>query len=318
MPTRTVSNRPSPVTTGISDRASFRVLAIGLLLALGGCHTFGHIVVDRIGDTVSDGGTVFTGDPDPQLVLDALPLGLKTYESLLAATPKHRGLLLASARGFTAYAYLLEQTADLDAKLDDADRRALDKRIRALFLRGRDYALRGLALDDPDVDAELAANLPLARVRRNDVAFLYWAGAAWAGAIDASKDDPGLLVQLPFAAALMQRALELDDAYDAGAIHEFFVTYEGDRPGGDVDAARRHYERALELSRGARASLYLALAESVSVRDQDADEFRSLLQRALAVDPNGVAEWRLANTVTQRRAVWLQTRIPILFIDEER
>ena len=316
MPKRSLSNRPTLPAARVSNRG--RAFAFALLLGLGGCHTFDHIVVDRIGDTVSAGGTVFTGDTDAQLVLDALPFGLKTYESLLAATPQHRGLLLASARGFTAYAYLLQQNADLDAKLDYADRRALDRRIRALFLRGRDYALRGLALDDPDIDAELAAGRPLARLRTRDVAFLYWAGTAWAGAIDASKGDPGLLVQLPLAAALMQRALELDDAYDAGAIDEFFVTYEGTRPGGDAAAARRHYERALALSRGARASLYLALAEGVAVRDQDAAEFRALLQRALAVDPNGVAEWRLINTVSQRRAVWLQTRVPILFLDEEK
>ena len=288
------------------------------LVALGGCQSVQRLAVDRVGDSLAAGGTVFTGDPDPQLVLDALPFGLKTYESLLAASPKHRGLLLASARGFAAYAFLLQQNADLDSALDYADRRALDKRVSALFLRARDYALRGLALDDDDVEAELASNRPLARVRRNDVALLYWAGAAWAGAIASAKDDPGLLVQLPLAAALMQRALELDEAYEAGAIHEFFVTYEGSRPGGDYAAARRHYERALALSRGARASVYLALAEGVCVRQQDAAQFRTLTERALAVDPNGAAEWRLVNHVAQRRAVWLQTRIPDWFIDEEK
>ena len=289
-----------------------------ILVALGGCRSVQHFAVNRVGDSLSDGGSVFTGEADPQLVLDALPFGLKTYESLLAATPKHRGLLLASARGFTAYAFLLQQNADLDARLDYADRHALDKRIAALFLRGRDYAMRGLSLDDPDVDTELASNRPLERVRRNDVAFLYWAGAAWAGAIASAKGDPALLVQLPLAAALMQRALDLDEAYERGAIHEFFVTYEGSRPGGDVDAARRHYQRALQLSRGARASLYLALAEGVSVRQQDVAEFRTLTERALAVDPNDVVEWRLVNTVARRRAAWLQTRIPAWFIDEEK
>ena len=101
MPKRTVSNRSIRVV-------AFRRLAAPMLLLISGCQTFGHIVVDRIGDNLSDGGSVFTGDPDPDLVRDALPFGLKTYESLLAATPKHRGLLLASARGFAAYAYLLQ------------------------------------------------------------------------------------------------------------------------------------------------------------------------------------------------------------------
>jgi predicted anti-sigma-YlaC factor YlaD len=301
-----------------SPRERLLPLAAAILVVLGGCQTVRHFAVDRVADSLADGGAVFTGDADPQLVLDALPFGLKTYESLLADAPKHRGLLLASARGFTAYAFLLQRNADLDATLTYADRRALDKRIAALFVRGRDYALRGLALDDPDVAAELASNRPLTRTPRTDVAFLYWAGTAWAAAIASAKDDPGLLVELPSATTLMRRALELDEAYDAGAIHEFFVTYEGSRPGGDLDAAQRHYERALELSRGARASLYLALAEGVCVQRQNVAEFRTLIQRALAVDPNGVADWRLVNTVAQRRAVWLQSRIPDWFIDEEK
>jgi len=212
----------------------------------------------------------------------------------------------------------LQQNADLDPNLAYADRRALDKRIAALFLRSRDYAIRGLALDDPDVDVELGANRPLARVRTKDVAFLYWAGAAWAGAIASAKDDPDLLVQLPLAVALMQRALELDESYDSGAVHEFFVTYEGNRLGGDFAAAQRHYERALELSHGERASVYLALAEGVCTQRQDAAEFRTLIERALAIDANRVAEWRLVNTVAQRRAVWLLSRIPDSFIDEEK
>jgi hypothetical protein len=34
----------------------------------------------------------FEGDEDPELVAAAIPFGLKLYESLLAESPKHRGL----------------------------------------------------------------------------------------------------------------------------------------------------------------------------------------------------------------------------------
>ncbi len=123
--------------------------------------------------------------------------------------------------------------------------------------------------------------------------------------------------ELPLAAALMARALELDEQFDAGAIHEFFVTYEGSRPGGDVAAARAHYERACELDGGKRASVHLALAESVSVQQQNSNEFRALVQRALAVDPNSVPEWRVVNTLARQRAAWLDAHMSDLFIDVE-
>ena len=109
--------------------------------------------------------------------------------------------------------------------------------------------------------------------------------------------DPGnleLLAELPIAAALVRRVLELDAAFDAGAADEFFIAYEAGRPGGDLRAARAHYERAVVLSGGRRASVHLALAESVAVQEQDIGAFRRLIAAALAVDPDGAPERKAA------------------------
>lgn len=293
------------------------LLIVGLLLVMSGCSTLNRLAVNRVGDAVSGDGTVFASDPDPDLVFAAMPFGLKTYESLLAASPKHRGLLLAAARGFAAYAVLLQQQGELSGRLDYAASQQLNGRVAQLFLRARNYGLRGLALDNPTLPGQLDSNATaaLAQVRKRDVPFLYWSAAAWAGAISASKDNPQLLADLPIVGALIHRALRLDESYDAGAIDEFLVIYEGSRPGGDLEAARRHYRRALALSHGERVSTYLALAENVSVREQNLDEFRTLIRRALAVQPDAVPDWCVANTVARRRAMWLDEHQSDLFIN---
>ena len=293
------------------------VLILVALVSVSGCDTLGRMVVNRVGDGLSGSGSTFSSDEDPELVLDAIPFGIKTYESLLVVSPRHRGLLLAAASGFCAYGYLLTQQGQLDGPLDYAARRHLDARVSRLYLRGRDFALRSLALAHPDFAIGFGRDPAhtLAYMRQAEVPFLYWAGIAWAGAISTAKGDAQRISELPAAAALMTRALELDESFDAGAIHEFFVSYEGSRPGGDLDAARAHYQRAYELSGGNRASVHLALAESVSVQQQNADEFRTLIQRALAVDANTVPEWRVVNTIAQRRAAWLDEHITELFIN---
>jgi predicted anti-sigma-YlaC factor YlaD len=153
--------------------------------------------------------------------------------------------------------------------------------------------------------------------RKPDAPLLYWAGAGWAAALGTNKRDPLLIADLPAAGSLVARVLELDEAYDAGSAHEFFVTYEGSRPGGSTAEARQHYARALELSRGSRASIYLALAEAVSVHEQNEREFRELIRSALSVDPNRVPELRLVNALAIRRAQWLETRVPDLFVTAE-
>ena len=296
-------------------RVFLALAAVAIAAACGAC-SIKKTAVNMVGDAISGGSGVYSSDNDPELVREAIPFGLKTYESLLAVSPDHEGLLLSSANGFVGYAYILTQEADPMEATDLAGARALRVRASKLFLRGRDYALRGLEVEHPGFkaafDRDPAAALPM--TNKDDVAFLYWAGAGWAGALGANKRDPKLIADLPNAGALVGRVLELDETYDGGAVHEFFVTYEGSRPGGSAQAARQHFDRAVELSKGERASVYLALAEAVSLREQNQREFRALLRQALAVDPDGVPELRLVNTLAIRRAHWLESRVPELFV----
>jgi hypothetical protein len=155
------------------------------------------------------------------------------------------------------------------------------------------------------------------RAVKDDVPLLYWTACAWAGAISLSKDNPDLVAQIPAMEALMDRALELDESFDHGAIHGFLIAYEMSRQGaaGDPAArARRHFDRAMALSGGKEAAPLLAMAESVAVQKQDVAEFDSLLQRALAINPDANPDTRLANLVMQRRARWLLTRKSDLFL----
>jgi len=299
---------------GQADCARLAGIVLAVVL-LAGC-SMKQMAVDVVGDAISGGAGTFASDDDPELVFDALPFGLKTYESLLAVSPKHRGLLLASATGFTAYAYFLQNKADMMAERDLAESRRMRARARKLYLRGRDYALRGLAAAYPGFVKGLYTDraATLAQATAEDAGFLYWAGAAWSSALSVQKSDLALLAELPIAGALMARVVELDETYDRGAAHDALITYEGGRPGGSAKLARRHYRRALEISGGLRASTYLSLAESVSLREQNLTEFRALLDRALAVDPDKAPELRLANAVARQRARWLKARIPDLFV----
>jgi predicted anti-sigma-YlaC factor YlaD len=300
-------------------RISPALIGVAFAACLCSACSIKRTAVDVVGDAISGGSGVYSSDADPDLVKEAIPFGLKTYESLLAVDPNHQGLLLAAASGFVGYAYILGQNADGLEASDLAGARVLRARASKLFLRGRDYALRGLEVAHPGFNVTLASDraAALAMTRKSDAPLLYWAGAGWAAALGSNKRDPQLIADLPAAGALVARVLELDETYDAGAAHEFFVTYEGSRPGGSAAEARRHYARALELSRGGRASVYLSLAEAVSVHEQNPREFQELVRLALTVDPDKVPELRLVNTLAIRRAHWLEAHMPDLFITAE-
>ena len=63
------------------------------------------------------------------------------------------------------------------------------------------------------------------------------------------------------------------------------------------------------------AAPYVSLAETVSVSKQNRAEFQSLLQKALAINPDANLESRLENLVMQRRARWLLSRVDELFVE---
>lgn len=296
------------------------VAAAAFALCLCGCSLLKQTAVNSAGNALAAGGTTYASDDDPELVWQAVPFGLKTIESLLAQSPRHKGLLLAAASGFTEYAYgALQQEADLTEAKDLARATELRNRARKLYLRALDYGFRGLEVDLPDVRRHLLEDPAhaLDGAGKAQVPLLYWTAAAWGAAISISKDDPELSADQSRAEALMRRALALDETFEAGAIHDFFIAYEGGRAavGGSIAEARRHLERALELSRGHRASPLVSFAETVSVGRQDKAEFKQLLDRALAVDPNAAPEFRLANVLAQRRARWLLGRTEELFVD---
>ncbi len=278
------------------------------------------LAVNSIGNALAEGGSSYARDDDPELVLGAIPFGLKTVESLLDTSPRHKGLLFAAVSGFTQYGYgFVQQEADFVESRDLARATELRARARRLYRRAMGYGLRGIEVDVPGFRERLRADptTALARLRKPHVRLLYWTAAAWAAVMSISKEDAELTADQPLIEAMMKRALELDEGFESGSIHDFFISYEGGRAsvGGSVEAARQHLTRALALSKGQRAWPLVSFAETVSVARQDRKEFEALLRQALAVDPDAVVDLRLTNLIAQKRARWLLGRADELFIE---
>jgi predicted anti-sigma-YlaC factor YlaD len=248
---------------------------------------------------------------------------MKIYESLLESDPGNAALALATGRSFVSYGFAFVQApADQLPNSQVDEQKAMRQRAKALFLRAREYVLRGLETRRPGFRAALEKDGPKAALRlarRDDADYLYWAGAAWMAAFSADPFDFALIVTLPQPMALLQQVQDWDDSYGAGAVHEIFISFYGSAPadiGGSEGKAREHFERAVALSKGLRAGPYVSLATSVSVKKQDAAEFRDLLGKALAVDVNADIPDRLLNIISQRRARWLLDHIDDYFLEE--
>jgi predicted anti-sigma-YlaC factor YlaD len=288
-------------------------LPVALLLLGGGC---ARIISHAAGRALAPEGALFAAEDDPELVRQALPFGLKTLEGLLAQSPRDPALLLAAASGFTQYAYaFVQQDAEFLAAKDPAAVRAGLARARRLYLRARDYGLRGLEARHRGFGAALESGpaAAAALAGREDLPLLYWTAAAWGASVSLAKDDMKAVGQLPRVEALFARALALDEAWDHGALHEFAIAYEGAQ-GGRSGPAKAHLDRALALSGGRKLGPLVTYAESVCVPLQDRKSFDELLDRVLAFDADSAPPFRLANLVAQSRARWLKSRTEDLFL----
>ncbi len=296
-------------------------MVAGLSGVLSGCGLIKGIAINNVASMLAESGTSVTSDNDPDLVGAAIPTTLKVYEALLESAPKNSDLLMATCRISTQYAYgYLQNEADRLGEQEHHDE-VVELRDRALkmYLRGKGYCVRGLEVKFHGITAQLEKD-PDAAVKRlknkKDVELVYWTAASWGGAISLGRDKPDIIVDFPAMRALAERTLVLNDSWNQGAPHELMITLDSlpATLGGDPVKARAEFKRAIELQKGLSPGPYVELALGVSLPAQDKAEFVSLLNQALAIDPDKDPDNQLVTLVEQRLARALLTQLDTLFV----
>ena len=287
-----------------------------LLLVAAGCSPK-RMGINRMADALTSTASAFTRDNDPEFVRQAAPSTLKMVEMLLEDSPAHNGLLMTACSGFTQYAYAFLQSDADTADPSSPAVKELKARGAAMYDRARGYCLRALAARHAGVTLALARNpqAALASTTIADVPALYWTAVAWGGALTLSENPLARLGEIATVRALFGRALQLDEQWEAGAIHEAMIAVES-LPmllGGSPVRAREHFDRAVALSGGQSAFPYVALAVGVAQPAKDRREFDRLLRAAIDVDLSKKPSLRLPNMIAQKRARYLLSRIDRLF-----
>src|SRR5678815_1050189 len=298
-------------------------LALGLILAL--CLTscsMRKFVAGRVANAVSSTGpSPLERNPDVDLAVQSIPPFLTLFEGLLEEVPRHKGLLTQLAQGYTSYTYLGAQQQLDRARASDYELAGLWKlRVKRLYLRGNEYGMRGLETSHRGFADKLTRNPTEAvpALNKKDLPLIYWTAASLGLAISSARDDVDMIARIPEVDALIKRGLQLDETWRDGAFHEFAIVLASAKPGRvDYKDIERHYQRAVELSRGSSASIHVTYAESVSVPKQQRTEFREMLEHALAERTDEPQNVRLTNELARQRATWLLGRIDDLILNLE-
>jgi predicted anti-sigma-YlaC factor YlaD len=300
-----------------------RAIAPALLgaLLLSGC-SIKDFAIKEIGSAISEGtGSAFAEEADVEFAGQAIPFSLKLVESLLHEQPNNAEMLLAAASGFTQYSKAwVEQPADFIEDDDFFEAQRQRDRARAFYLRAHTYGMRGLESEHPGFTASLAADSKsaVAKLGVEDIPLAYWTAASLGSAVSLSRTDPEMIAQLATVEALAGRAFELDPDWNSGALHEMLMSLELANTSADENTRERafeHFNRVVQLTNDGAAGPYVTLAESISIQEQNREQFVSLLNKALTIDANAHPENRLAILIAQQRATWLLSRVDDLFLE---
>jgi len=295
----------------------FLLLAIALTTS-GGC--IKKMATNGLANMLSgEGAGAFTRDDDIQFVGDAIPFAIKLMESIRDAAPHHAGIHETVCSSTTQYAMVYVAWPSEQVRYDDYDAyEAGQARTRRFLDRALTDCKKALEITYPGITEGLYQDPvgQLAQVEEEDVSLLYWTGATWLARISKSKEDMESIGALPIAAAFIKRALELDEDWSDGSLHDLAILLEPSLPmPGGLDRARTHYERAIELADGRLASPYVSLGTSVSVVEQKKEEFVQLMELAIAVDIAANPDAQLANLYAQEQARYYLNHLDYLFVE---
>lgn len=235
---------------------------------------------------------------DLDLVCEGAPAYLLMIDSMIASSPQDCALLRIGAQSYGSY---LAALGECGAKTDRLSAIADKARLYGTTLIAK--VLPGIAPDRrADLDAELAA------LRRPDVAPLFWGTMAWLSWIQQQQGSAEAMADLVVVEKIMTRLLALDESFQAGAIHLFFATLQATKPamlGGDPEASRQHFDKALEFSRRRFLLVQTSYAETLARMTLDKKLHDRLLHEVIAFDIASAPDFALANQIAKRKAARL-------------
>lgn len=259
----------------------------------------GALILGACASLISSAGAGLAGNisaamlnqDDPEIVRDGAPAFLMMLDGFVEESPDDPALLSAAAELYAAYGVVFVDQPE---------------RARKLTARGRDYGRRTLCATDASAcgtwDRPYEAFVAgLDDLGPPDVPALYTFAFSWLAYIQAHRDDWAALARLPEVRASLQRVQDLDPAYRPSKVEHYLGVLNTIRPpalGGDFDAGKRHFEKALSLADGRDLSIKVDYARYYARTLYDRELHDRLLNEVVEADPNQTG-LVLTNTLAQ-------------------
>jgi hypothetical protein len=234
---------------------------------------------------------------DPETIKKAVPAYLVLISSMINGDPESVELLESGAQLYSAYA---SGFAD-----SDESKRALAN--RAFGYSSRAMCLRNSSFCDIENISYFEFERRLAKIDKSQAEPLFIFVSSWAGVIEANSSDWNAIAELPKVKAGIQRVIDIDETVSNGNAHLYMAVMETLLPpalGGKPDLAKKHFDRAIELSNGENLMAKVLYAEKYARLLFDRELHDQLLRQVIEADVR-TKNLVLSNALAKQRAVKL-------------
>lgn len=256
-----------------------------------------------------EGSKAFSTMHDFETARQAAYGSLGQLEGLHLLKPDNLDGLYSLNRAWTgiAFAFMDDSRELARIKKDRREEEYQKARARAAFRRGRFYGeelvnMRFQGYTEAQRNSETLTRW--LKENYTDPALaqeLMWLGFAIVGRIAFDQDNPAAVSELWVGVHILERVVELDETVEHGTAHTILGAYHARSALAELDKAKEHFERAMEINGGKVLSAELNLASRYYCMKRDKENYIKHLEHVLEADDPMPSE-RLANTISMRRA----------------
>lgn len=275
----------------VLKRALFCLSIASCLLSFSGCTSLVSNAGSRVGTNLS---SAILNNNDLEIVKDGAPAYLIFLDSVIQAEPDSPPILLSAAQITNAYATAFVMDP---------------KRSKLMSDKSFNFAQKAACLHN-----EIFCQLKTAEINefktlvnqasKDDVDYLYTLGASWASWIQAHSDDWNSIAEIARVQIIMEKIVAINDRHDNGGGHLYLATLATLLPpalGGKPGEGKKHFERAIAISKGRNLLVKVMYAEQYARLVFDQPLHDRLLKEVITSDPVA-PDLTLINTFAQDKA----------------
>jgi hypothetical protein len=283
------------ITISLFNVSLFKQLILLLMvLSITAC---GRVITNAKIEFSQDLSATILEFDDPETIKKGVPAYLILISSMIKGDPDNPDLLESGAKLYGAYA---SGFSDSDESKKALSNRAFSYASRAMCLRNNGFC-------DVKSISYFEYEKRLNTVAASQVEPLFIFVSSWAGVIEANSSDWNAVAELPKVKAGISRVIDIDETVNNGNAHLYMAVMESLLPptlGGKPELAKKHFDRAIEISNGENQMARVLYAEKYARMMFDRELHDKLLKQVVEAN-TGLQDQILINTLAKQRAAEL-------------